>query len=171
MNVLAIFAAALLQLGGGYNNAGVAGEVAAINAATSNATATVTVKSVESLTLYTNATQQVVTYEPAWRVTYTNYDGAASISTNVLGYLDWEAFKSTNGVQRIIGEPVRFDMAITNTVIVGQVAAQTFAKTNTLATVTTSGHFGTVSTNAFLFGGGILVDGAEPTDKINILIK
>ena len=162
--------AALLTLNPGYNNPGVAGEVVAIEAATTNATATIAIKSVQSITAYTNATAQVVNFETAYALTYTNYDGAAAIATNVLGYVDYDYFK-TNGVSKIISGPTRFDMPITNTVIVATLPAATYAKTNDLATVTTSAHFGNVTTNAFLFGDGILVTGAAEGDSIKVLLK
>jgi hypothetical protein len=37
--------------------------------------------------------------------------------------------------------------------------------------VTTSAHFGNVTTNAFLFGDGILVTGAAEGDSIKVLLK
>ena len=307
-----IILAAMLTLTGGYNNAGVSGEVVAIEAATSNATATVEVRSVSSYTVYTNATAEVVTYEDAYHVQlpYTvdavaatneyfefGMDGAKYVwtlkkaitfyanltdvgnnqfaqtngncvfaavnpqgepiksgritsriatiappdsatidlysvplaqvidgidgelywgmlqgsnlveeivlpagttitssttynpetgitqtrvasfeytyptTTNVVGAIDWDAFTDTNGVSRIIGEPQRFDMPFTNTVVTAQVAAETYTATNTIATVTTSDHFGTTVTNAFLFGGGIYVGGAEDGDIIRLIYK
>lgn len=166
-----IILAALLTLQPGYNNPGVAGEVVAIEAATTNATATIAIKSVQSITAYTNATAQVVNFETAYALTYTNYDGSAAISTNVIGYVDYDYFKTTNGVNKIISGPTRFDMPITNTVITATVPAATYAKTNDLATVTTSAHFGNITTNAFLFGDGILVTGAAEGDTIKVLVK
>lgn len=157
--ILSTILAALLTLAPGYNNPGVAGEVVAIEAATTNATATIAIKSVQSITAYSNVTAQVVNFETAYALTYTNYDGSAAISTNVIGYVDYDYFK-TNGVSKIISGPTRFDMPITNTVIVATLPAATYAKTNDLATVTTSAHFGNVTTNALLFGDGILVTGA-----------
>ena len=116
--ILSTILAALLTLQPGYNNTGAAGEVVAVSAATSNATATVAIKSVNTLTTYTNTTAQVVTFETAYALTYTNYDGAAAIATNVLGYVDYDYFK-TNGVSKIIKGPVRFDLPTTNTVVTG----------------------------------------------------
>ena len=165
-----ILLAALLTLNPGYNNPGVAGEVVAIEAATTNATATIAIKSVQSITAYTNATAQVVNFETAYALTYTNFDGSAAISTNVIGWVDYDYFK-TNGVSKIISGPTRFDMPITNTVITATVPVATYAKTNDLATVTTSAHFGNVTTNAFLFGDGILVTGAAEGDSIKVLLK
>lgn len=165
-----IILAALLALNPGYNNPGVAGEVVAIEAATTNATATIDIKSVQSITAYTNATAQVINFETAYAITYTNFDGSASIATNVIGYVDYDAFK-TNGVSKIVKGPTRFDMPITNTVITATLPAATYAKTNDLATVTTSAHFGSVTTNAFLFGDSILVTGAADGDSIKVLIK
>lgn len=165
-----IILAALLALNAGYNNPGAAGEVVAIEAATSNAAATVTLKTVKSYTVYTNATAQVVGYETAFALVYTNFDGAAAISTNVIGYVDYDAFK-TNGVSKIISGPSRFDMTVTNTVVVGQLPAETYAETNDLASVTTSGHFGSATTNAYLLGDAILVDGAADGDQIKVLVK
>lgn len=166
-----IILAALLTLQPGYNNPGAAGEVVAIEAATTNATATIAIKSVQSITAYTNATAQVVNFETAYALTYTNYDGNAAIKTNVIGYVNYADFKTTNGVNKIISGPTRFDMPITNTVITATVPAATYAKTNDLATVTTSAHFGNVTTNAFLFGDGILVTGAAEGDSIKVLLK
>lgn len=165
-----ILLAALLTLNPGYNNPGAAGEVVAIEAATTNATATIAIKSVQSITAYTNATAQVINFETAYALTYTNYDGSAAIETNVIGWVDYDAFK-TNGVSKIISGPTRFDMPITNTVITATLPAATYAKTNDLATVTTSAHFGNVTTNAFLFGDGILVTGAAEGDQIKVLLK
>ena len=166
-----IILAALLTLQPGYNNPGVAGEVVAIEAATTNATATIAIKSVQSVTAYSNITAQVINFETAYAITYTNYDGNAAIKTNVIGYVNYADFKTTNGVNKIISGPTRFDMPITNTVITATVPAATYTKTNDLATVTTSGHFGNVTTNAFLFGDGILVTGAAEGDSIKVLLK
>lgn len=164
--------AALISLAPGYNNPGVAGEVVAIEAATTNATATIGIKSIQSITTYTNLTAQVVTFESAWKVVYTNFDGSAAITTNVVGYLDWDAFKSTNGVQRIIKDPVRFDLPTTNTVVTGSAISGFYAATNDIGSVTTSGHFGQAAiTNKFLLGGGILVTGAAKGDIIKVLVK
>ena len=163
--------AALLMLQPGYNNPGAAGEVVAIEAATTNATATIAIKSVQSITAYTNATAQVVNFETAYAIVYTNFDDSASVATNIIGYVDYSAFRTTNGVNKIISGPTRFDMPITNTVIVATLPAATYAKTNDLATVTTSAHFGSVTTNAFLLGDGLLVTGAADGDTIKVLIK
>ena len=169
--ILSTILAALLTLAPGYNNTGAAGEVVAVSAATSNATATVAIKSVDALTTYTNTTAQVVTFEAAWRVVYTNFDGEAAITTNVVGYLDWDAFK-TNGVSKIISDPVRFDLPTTNTVVTGQAISGYYAATNDIGTVTTSAHFGQAAiTNKVLFGGGVLVTGAADGDIIKIIIK
>ena len=165
-----IILAALLTLQPGYNNPGVAGEVVAIEAATTNATATIGIKSVQSITAYTNATAQVVNFETAYAITYTNYDGSAAIATNVIGWVDFDDFR-TNGVSKIISGPTRFDLPITNTVVTATLPAETYVKTNDLATVTTSAHFGNVTTNAFLFGDGILVTGAAEGDSIKVLLK
>lgn len=165
-----IILAALLTLSPGYNNPGAAGEVVAIEAATSNAAATVSLKTVKSFTTYTNATAQVVGFETAYALTYTNFDGAAAISTNVVGYVDYDFFR-TNGVSKIVSGPSRFDMATTNTIVVGQLPSATYVKTNDLASVTTSGHFGSVTTNAALLGDAILVTGAADGDQIKVLLK
>lgn len=162
--------AALLQLAPGYNNAGRAGEVVAVQAATASATATVQVKAVDALTVYTNTTAQVVSFETAYALVYTNFDGNAAIETNILKYVDYDYFK-TNGVSKIISGPTRFDMPITNTVITGRAPSAFYAVTNDLATVTTSGHFGSTVTNGFLFGGGILVEGAAEGDTIKLILK
>ena len=162
--------AALLSLSPGYNNPGASGEVVAIEAATSNAAATVALKTVQTFTVYTNATAQSISYETAYALTYTNFDGSAAISTNVIGYVDYSAFR-TNGVSKILTGPTRFDLPITNTVVVASIAAATYTKTNDLASVTTSDHFGSATTNAFLLGDAILVTGATDGDSIKVLVK
>lgn len=159
----------MLTLTGGYNNVGVAGEVVAIEAATSNATATVGVKAVSTLTTYTNETAEVVKYESAWSVTYTNFDGEASITTNVVGVVNYDDFRTQDGQSKIVGEPQPFEMQFTNTVVTARLPAATYAATNTIATITTSGHFGQATTNAFIFGGGILVTGAADGDQIKLI--
>ncbi|MBQ1428842.1 MAG: hypothetical protein IIZ06_04160, partial [Kiritimatiellae bacterium] len=102
---------------------------------------------------------------------FTNYDGAAAIATNVLGYVDYDYFK-TNGVSKIIQGPVRFDLPTTNTVVTGQAISGYYAATNDIGSVTTSAHFGQAAiTNKVLFGGGVLVTGAADGDIIKIIIK
>lgn len=167
-----IILAALLSLTPGYNNPGAAGEVVAVETATSNATASVQVKSVSTYTTYTNAVAEVVTYEPAWALTYTNYDGSAAVSTNVLGRVNYDDFVTTNGVSKIIAGPTRFDMALTNEVVLATLPAETFFATNDLASVTSAGHFGFAAvTNKFLLGNAIVVDGAAEGDTIKVLLK
>ena len=162
--------AALLTLYPGYNNPGVAGEVVAMEAATSNETATIELKSVQAFTLYTNATAEVISYETAYAITYTNFDGEASISTNVVGYLDLSYFY-TNGVSKILNGPTRFDLPITNEVVVATLPSEVFAVTNEFASLTTADHFAAISTNAYLLGDAIIVTGAEDGDVIKVLVK
>ena len=162
--------AELLMLSPGYNNPGAAGEIVAIRAATSNAAATVALKTVQSFTTYTNATAQTISFETAYALIYTNFDGSAAIATNCIGYVDYDYFR-TNGVSKIIKGPTRFDMAVTNTVVTGKLPAATYVQTNDLATVTASGHFGSVVTNGFLLGDAIIVTGAADGDIIKVLIK
>lgn len=165
-----ILLAALFTLQPGYNNLGIAGEVVAVEAATSNAAETVTLKAVSEYTIYTNATEEVVRYEPAWALTYTNFDGEAAIETNVVGYLDYNDFK-TNGVSKILTGPTRFDLPITNEVVVATIASDTFAVTNDIAELTTADHFGSVATNAFLFGGAVIVDGITDAGQVKIVVR
>ena len=79
-----IILAALLTLNPGYNNPGVAGEVVAIEAATTNATATIAIKSVQSITAYTNATAQVVNFETAYALT------GVALSSVLILHVSWE---------------------------------------------------------------------------------
>lgn len=166
-----IILAALLMLNPGINDVGVAGEVVAIEAATTNATGTIKIQSVQSITAYTNATAKVIRYETAFALTYTNMIGGAAIATNVIGYVDYGYF-NTNGVRQIVSGPNRFDMPITNTVVTATVPSATYAKTNTLATVTTSSHFGSVTNqHPYILGEPILVSGAKDGDIVKILIN
>ena len=96
----------------------------------------------------------------------------ATITTNVVGEIDYSAFVDTNGVSIIIGEPVHFDMPITNTVVTGLAPSATYTATNALGTVSTTNHFGTATlSGAYLFGGGVFVDGASEADKVNVIVK
>lgn len=310
--MISMILAAMLQLTSGYNNTGVSGEVVAVQAATSNETANITVSAVDSLTTYTNTTAEVVSYETAYKVNlgleceavtnendyfsyskvssantwtlkkdmvwksnvqtadggnYTKVDaptdfaplnstdspiysgtaanqimavaipGDAAITsiyvvpwarvdggevsntywlvthgledpaeitfpvgtvltskksydpatdttiskvgsfsfngatpTNFVGYVDYDALVAAG--TPVVGEPQRYDMAITNEVVTGQAIADVYVATNDLATITTTNHFGAATVGStYIFGGGIYVDGAADGDKINIIIK
>ena len=166
-----IILASLLSLFGGLNNAAESGEIVAASAATSNEVATVEIQSIDTYTLFTNVTAEVISYDNAWALSYTNFDGEAAIATNVVGYLDFDYF-ATNGVSKIVDGPTFFTLVTTNTVVSGRAPSEVFTQTNTLATIETTNHFGSaVITNAYLFGGPIYISGADENDEIKLIIK
>lgn len=148
------------------------GQLAAVEALTTNASATVAVKSVRTVYAYTNAFAEVTTTHEVFSFVYTNFDGNAAIATNVwdsFSYDDWQ----TNGVSMIVGPVTPSTTNVTETVPDGRRVSQTFMVTNDLATVTASGHYGIASPESatYVLGGEYLVTGASGDDAITIYIK
>lgn len=168
----AIILAALLTLAPGDNPAPEAyGQVAAVQATTQAASASVTVSAVSLAQTWTNVYEDVVSAHRRYDFTITNWDGNASIATNTLdvfNYADW-MLGPTN---MIVGPVVPSDVLMTNTVATGKALAAQYFVTNTLATVSASGHYGTATPDAaFVFGGTLVVTGAADGDIIKIIIK
>ena len=128
------------------------GQVAAIEATTQSASATITVSAVSTAQTWTNVLQEVVTDHIRYDFAITNWDGNASIATNTLdtfSYSDWML-----GTTNMIVGPVRpSTVPVTNTVVAGKAIAASYVVTNTLGTVAVSSHFGTATPeNKFFFG-------------------
>lgn len=148
------------------------GELAAADAVTTNASASIAVKSVRTVYAYTNAYAEVTTAHEVFSFTYTNYDGNAAISTNVwdsFSYDDWK----TNGVSKIIGNVAVSTTNTVSTVPDGRRISETFVVTNDLVTISASGHYGSASpeSTTYVLGGQYLVTGASDDDVITIFIK
>ena len=167
-----IILAALLNLAPGYNNVGAVGEVAAASAVTASNEASVGISSVDYYTTFSNIVEREIRRANAWAVTYTNFDGEAAISTNVVGRLDYEDFQTTNGVNKIIGTPRRFELVTTNEVVSARVPVETIAQTNAVATIATTNHFGSATIGSvYLLGSPLVVEGVDEGDAVKILIK
>ena len=164
--------AALVTVSPGETPSGAAaGEIAAVRLKATSSTE-LELSMIESFTQFTNVYDEVVTYEPAFALTYTNYDGQAAISTNVLGYLDYDYFRTDSGASKIIAGPTRFDLAVTNLVEVGEAPATTVTVTNAIISATVDGITTLNPTNVWWFGGGsFLLTPADASAQADILIK
>lgn len=171
MSVAAL--ADVFALRAGLNSLAAArGELAAADAVTTNASASIAVKSVRTVYAYTNAFADVTTTHEVFSFVYTNYDGNAAIQTNVwdsFSYDDW----MTNGVSMIIGNVAVSTTNTVSTVPDGRRISDTFVVTNDLVTISASGHYGIASpeSTTYVLGGQYLVTGAGEDDVITIYIK
>ena len=172
MHFLALILAALVTVSPGETSSGAAaGEIAAVRLKSTSSTE-LELSMIESYTEFTNVYDEVVTYEPAFALTYTNYDGQAAISTNVLGYVDYDYFRTEGGVSKIIAGPTRFDLAITNLVEVGEAPATTVTVTNSIISATVDGITTLNPTNVWWFGGGsFLLTPEDASAQADIIIK
>ncbi len=148
------------------------GELAAADAVTTNASASIAVKSVRTVYAYTNAFVDVTTEHEVFSFTITNFDGNAAIATNVwdtFSYDDW----TTNGVSMIVGPVTPSTTNVTETVPDGRRISETFVVTNDLLTITASDHYGIAApeTTTYVLGGQYLVTGSGEDDVVTILIK
>ena len=171
--MLTIIFAALLTLSPGDNpNPAGYGQVAAIRATTQAATATVGVYAVTSARTWTNTYQTVITPHRRYDFVITNYDGAAAIATNTwdtFDYSDWMIGGITN---MIVGPVTPSTVPVTNTVVAGQALAAVYTVTNTLGTVSVSGHTGAATPEgAFVYGDTIYVSGAADGDEVKMILK
>lgn len=148
------------------------GQLTAVEALTTNASATVAVKSVRTVYAYTNAFAEVTKRHEIFSFAYTNFDGNAAITTNVWDTFDYDDW-TTNGVSKIVGPVSTSVTNVTETVPDGRRVSQTFVVTNDLATVTASGHYGIASPESatYVLGGEYLVTGSGEDDVVTILIK
>ena len=148
------------------------GELAAADAVTTNASASIAVKSVRTVYAYTNAFVDVTSTHEVFSFVYTNFDGNASISTNVwdsFSYDDW----MTNGVSMIVGPVTPSTTNVTETVPDGRRISEVFTVTNDLVTITASGHYGSASpeSTTYVLGGQYLVTGSGEDDVVTIYFK
>ena len=171
MHFCALILAALVAVAPGENPSGAAaGEIAAVRLAATSST-NLTLSTVETFATYTNTYADVVSYETAYAITYTNFDGEASISTNVIGYVDYAYFQ-TNGVSKILTGPTRFDLPITNAVQTGEALAAFVTATNDIITATVNGFEVYTPTNLWWFGGGsFLLTPADAPASASIIIR
>lgn len=162
--------AALVTVSPGETPSGAAaGEIAAVRLAATSSTA-LELSKIETFTQFTNVLAEAIHYETAFALTYTNFDGQAAISTNVLKYVDYDYFK-TNGVSKIIAGPTRFDLPITNVVAVGEAPGPTVTVTNAIISATVNGITTLSPTNVWWFGGSFLLTPADASAQADIIIK
>lgn len=153
-------------------NSAAVGKLVFADAISTNASATVAIKGIKTVYSYTNAFKNVTTPHEVYTFTYTNYDGNAAITTNVwdsFSYADW----TTNGVSKIIGNVAVSTTNTTETVPDGRRVAATFAKTNDLASISVSGHYGSTAPESAVYvtGGQYLVTGASDDDSVTIILE
>ena len=149
------------------------GELAAADAVTTNASATIAVKSVRTVYAYTNAFAEVTTQHEVFSFVYTNYDGNAAIATNVWDSFSYDDWLWTNGVSMIVGPVTPSTTNVTETVPDGRRISETFIVTNDLLTITASDHYGIAApeSTTYVLGGQYLVTGSGEDDVVTIYIK
>lgn len=182
---VAMCAAALAEvvaLRPGLNSAPSArGKVAAAQALTVSASATVAIKSVQTVTAYTNAYRDVTTAHTIYSFTVTNWNGSASFATNVwdsFAYDDWTTRAETspgvtNYVSRIVGRVSPSRTNTTESVIFARLPGTSYVVTNNLVSISASGHRGEESPESptYFLGGDILVTGAGEDDVVTLLVE
>lgn len=183
LSILAAFAAFVavadvLTLRPGMNTLPPGGKIVAAEAVTANASATVAIKAVATVTAYTNAYASVANPHVCFTFAYTNYNGAASVKTNVLDslvYADWQTNLVSGGVtstvSRILGNVVSTTTNITESVLIGRLPSQSYTLTNSLMSISASSHRGTVTNAAYWLTGDLLVTGAGDDDVIRIYVE
>lgn len=170
MHFCALILAALVTVAPGETPSGAAaGEIAAVRLSSPTSTA-IELSKIETFTEFTNVYADVVHFETAFALTYTNFDGEAAIETNVLKYVDFDYFK-TNGVSKIIDGPVRFDLPVTNSVAVGEAPGETVTVTNSIISETVQGIETFAITNLWWFGGSWLLTPDDAAIQADVLIK
>ena len=149
------------------------GEFACADAVTTNATASIAVKSVRTVYAYTNAYKNVTTSHEVYSFTITNFDGNAAIATNVWDSFSYDDWLWTNGVSKIVGPVTPSSTNVTETVPDGRRVSGTFVVTNDLVTISASDHYGLAApeSTTYVLGGQYLVTGASADDSITIYIK
>ena len=172
MHIFALILAAVVTVSPGETPSGAAaGEIAAVRLK-STSSADLELSMIETFTQFTNVYDEVVSYEPAFALTYTNFNGEAAISTNVLGRVDYDFFRTDAGVSKIIAGPTRFDLAVTNVVKVGEAPGPSVSVTNSIITATVDGITTLNPTNVWWFGGGtFLLTPDDASAQADILIK
>lgn len=185
--LIALFAATatfadIVALRPGLNSAPSArGRIAAAQALTVSASATVAIKSVQTVTAYTNAYRDVTTAHTIYSFTVTNWNGSASFATNVwdsFAYADWTTRAETspgvtNYVSRIVGRVSPSRTNTTESVIFARLPGTSYVVTNNLVSISASGHRGEESPESptYFLGGDILVTGAGDDDIITLLLE
>lgn len=176
--LLAAFASLGLTAGGvalksGLNTVNEAGQVIAAEAVTASASATVALKSVSTVTTYSNEYASVTTPHMVYSFAITNFDGNTTVATNVwdsFAYPDWVW---TNGATKIVGEVSTSRTNVTTSVISRRVPSASYTVTNDLVSVSASNHYGSGAPESatYFFGGRILVTGAAADDSVIVIIK
>lgn len=164
--------AATYQLHNGSNLVNIpGGEIVGIQCMTVDGSQSVTAKVVCSVTEVTNAYKTVSVPHVRYDFTITNYDGGASIATNVLDnfkYSDWRR-GTTNLIVGAV-KPVRTN--ITEQVSDGTRVKATYTKDIAIGNGTASNHYLLITPASTLnfFGGRIDVECGD-SDNLVLLVK
>jgi hypothetical protein len=185
--LIALFAATatfadIVALRPGLNHApAVRGKIAAAEAVTVEASATVALKSVCSVTAYTNAYRDVTLPHTVYSFTVTNWNNTAAFATNVwdvFAYDDWMTEVETkpgvtNEVSRIVGLVTPTRTNVTESVIFARLPGTTYVVTNDLVSISASSHYGSESPESatYILSGDILVTGAGEDDVVTLLVE
>lgn len=185
--LFALFAATatfadIVALRPGLNHApAVRGKIAAAEAVTVEASATVALKSVCTVTAYTNAYRDVTLSHTVYSFTVTNWNNTASFPTNVwdsFSYADWMTTAEvkpgvTSDVSRIVGRVTPSRTNTTETVFFTRLPGTTYVITNDLVSISASSHYGSSSPESatYILSGDILVTGAGEDDVVTLLVE
>ena len=158
-----------LRLG---ENAPPAGEVVALEAITTNATAAVKVVRVVSVLSYTNVTAYSIKEGVMYYFGLTNWHDVAYVPTNSwnrFDFADWTAL----GTNHVVGPIVASNTVLTNA-FTTLVPGEKFWITNALFNASAANHYlmATNPATRFLSGSGkLVVTGASPEDRLTIFIR
>lgn len=150
-----------------------AGEVVAFEAVTVSNTAPISVKQIltvaDSVPVYSN----LVTDATQYSFTLTNWNGSASVSTNVLNNFSYSDWIDAGGTNHLASAVTVTTVPVTNSYLVGTTTANPFTRERTLFSASTASHILNVSTNGvYLSGAGQLtLTGATDDDLIFIFLK
>ena len=149
------------------------GELVGIEAVTVSNTAPIAVKHTltvaKSIPVYANIVRDATLYS----FTLTNWNGSASVSTNVLNRFSYKDWIDAGGTNHLVGAVSASTVSVTNSVMVGVASTNHFTRLKTLFSASTSSHVLNVSTNGvWLSGAGeITLDGATADDSVYIFVK
>lgn len=150
-----------------------AGQMVALEAITGNASPSIKLEQIYNVSLYTNAYMDVETIHTAYYFQLTNWNGEASITTNVLDRFnrsDW----IIDGTNHVVGSVYEYYAFVTNQALIGRLPSQTFSVTNSLISTNAINHrlYTAPQNTVWLSGAGhLLLSGIEPEDIATLIIK
>lgn len=148
------------------------GEIAALEAVTTNAAATVKVDYVVSVLAYTNALAQTIDAGRRYDFGLTNWNGVAYVATNSWKRFDFSDW-TVNGTNHVVGPITSTNLVVTNTFPI-LVPGPVYVKTNSVFSATASGHYLMATNPAVRFFSGkgkLVVSGASADDSLTLFVK